>query len=45
LTIKDVFLDCAWKLKALKMNKKNKSVLSFFMFKKLLTIVTTFNLG
>jgi len=45
LTINDVFLDCAWKLKALKMNKKNKSVLSFFMFKKLLTIVTTFNLG
>ena len=45
LTIKDVFLDWAWKLNAQKINKKDKSVFSFFMFKKLSTIVNVFCLG
>jgi hypothetical protein len=36
LTIKDVFLDWAWKLKALRMIKKNKIVLRFFTFKKII---------
>ena len=33
LTTKDVFIDWAWKLSALKKIKKSENVLNFFMFK------------